>query len=124
MEQATVSGLLSTLNEDAQEDILKEEINQAREEAELGLNLDRPLEVEFSQKLAIRILTFRIQSPARNFLRFNPPPPLPHNPPACHACGSILHRGSSLNPDPRSAFQVNPDSVRIRIPIQGFDNQT
>ena len=51
MEQATVSGLLSTLNEDAQEDILKEEINQAREEAELGLNLDRPLEVGFSQDL-------------------------------------------------------------------------
>ncbi len=33
LEQATVSGLLSTLNEDAQEDILLEEINQAREEA-------------------------------------------------------------------------------------------
>jgi hypothetical protein len=42
MEQATVSGLLSTLNEDAQEDILKEEINNAREEAELGVDLDRP----------------------------------------------------------------------------------
>ena len=33
LEQATVSGLLSTLNEDAQEDILLEEIKQAREEA-------------------------------------------------------------------------------------------
>jgi len=33
MEQATVSGLLSTLNEDAQEDILLEEINLAREVA-------------------------------------------------------------------------------------------
>merc|ERR1712168_146343 len=33
LEQATVSGLLSTLNEDAQEDILLEEINNARDEA-------------------------------------------------------------------------------------------
>jgi len=33
LEQATVSGLLSTLNEDAHEDILIEEINNAREEA-------------------------------------------------------------------------------------------
>jgi hypothetical protein len=46
MEQATVSGLLSTLNEDAQEDILKEEINAAREEAELGMMTDRPPEDE------------------------------------------------------------------------------
>jgi hypothetical protein len=79
MEQATVSGLLSTLNEDAQEDILKEEINQAREEAELGLNLDRPLEVGSSQYLPdYEILT--LQNPESfskrtNFLCFNPPPP-------------------------------------------------
>ena len=46
MEQATVSGLLSTLNEDAQEDILKEEINAAREEADLGLAADRQPEDE------------------------------------------------------------------------------
>ena len=32
MEEATVSGLLSTLNEDAQEDILIEAINNARDE--------------------------------------------------------------------------------------------
>jgi len=34
LEQATVSGLLSTLNENAQEDVLLEEIKQAREEAD------------------------------------------------------------------------------------------
>ena len=33
MEEATVSGLLSTLNEDAQEDILIEAINNARDSA-------------------------------------------------------------------------------------------
>ena len=36
MEEATVSGLLSTLNEEAKEDILQEEINIAKEEAEAG----------------------------------------------------------------------------------------
>ena len=35
MEEATVSGLLSTLNEEAKEDILLEEISTAREEAEV-----------------------------------------------------------------------------------------
>ena len=36
MEEATVSGLLSTLNEEAKEDIMQEEINTAKEEAEAG----------------------------------------------------------------------------------------
>ena len=36
MEEATVSGLLSTLNEEAKEDIMQEEINTAKEEAESG----------------------------------------------------------------------------------------
>ena len=35
MEEATVSGLLSTLNEEAKEDILLEEINNAKEEADI-----------------------------------------------------------------------------------------
>ena len=35
MEEATVSGLLSTLNEEAKEDILLEEINNAKEEADM-----------------------------------------------------------------------------------------
>ena len=41
LEQATVSGLLSTLNEDAHEDILIEEINNARY-IELILHLPIP----------------------------------------------------------------------------------
>jgi len=38
MEEATVSGLLSTLNEEAKEDILLEEINNAKEEADILSN--------------------------------------------------------------------------------------
>jgi len=45
LEQATVSGLLSTLNENAQEDVLLEEINQAREEADKPFS-DRTSEPE------------------------------------------------------------------------------
>ena len=43
MEEATVSGLLSTLNEEAKEDILLEEISTAREEAG-ALSQSSPLE--------------------------------------------------------------------------------
>jgi len=45
-EQATVTGLLSTLNEDAQEDILLEEINNARTEAENAMSEDRVSEID------------------------------------------------------------------------------
>ena len=49
MEEATVSGLLSTLNEEAKEDILLEEISNAREEAGI-LSQSSPLQRQTSHE--------------------------------------------------------------------------
>ena len=46
MEEAAVSGLLSTLNEDAKEDILLEELDNAMEKASSSKTLDRQISHE------------------------------------------------------------------------------
>merc|ERR1719422_944095 len=55
MEEATVSGLLSTLNEDAKEDILLEEIEIAKEEASAYAEENGLLFMETSAKTALNV---------------------------------------------------------------------